>query len=79
MSIIEEKNAKIIETFLGREHGIFTFIITLRYESGEQGFGTYSLDQPTNIEDSLFDRAGTSYGLEFIIRLLKVIGVISWE
>lgn len=61
------ENAKIVRTFLGKEdHDIFTCILTLDFGGTMQGFGLHSLK---------FE----SYGIEYLERILKVVGVDSWE
>jgi len=69
--------AKITNTMLGYEdHGIFTAQLTLDYGGSGQGAGGYSLDQPTADKG---DREGTGYGLDHIIKMLRVVGVDTWE
>lgn len=79
---MEIKNAKITSTTLGHEdHGIFTCMIYLDYgDSSGQGFGGYALDIPKkDTKGKFLSRVGTSYGMQFIIELLKVVGVDKWE
>lgn len=68
---------RIERTMLGYEdHGIFTFMLSLDYGGSAQGAGGYGLDEydkPTE------DRIGTAYGLDLIIRILRVVGVDEWE
>jgi len=68
--MIEKKNAKIVGTMLGREdHGIFTFMIDLRYDGGSgQGAGGICLG----------DKVGSICG-PMIARILDVVGVMTWE
>lgn len=76
------KNAKIISTMLGTEdYGILTCYITLDYgDSGCQGFGGYSLDNPVKDPNGKhMGREGTAYGMKFIQRILTVVGVNTWE
>lgn len=75
---IEVKNAKIVGTYLGiKDHGVFTFTISLEYgRGGYQAFGNYFLSR---YDESKKQIVGTAYGCTAIIRLLKVIGVESWE
>jgi hypothetical protein len=64
---METKNAKIKSTHLGLEgHNIFTCLLNLDYGGSCQGFGGHSLK---------FDQ----YGIEYLNRILKTIGVRSWE
>lgn len=78
--MMDTHNAKIVDTFLGREdHGIFTYIVTVEYSRGHQGFGIYSLDDGTLTNEGEGFRRGTVFGMEMIIQLLDVLGVESWE
>ena len=70
-------NARIERTSLGIEdHGILTAVLGLDYGGVGQGFGGYSLDNWSN-EDGR--RVGTAYGMEFVSRILKTVGVEKWE
>jgi hypothetical protein len=61
----EIRNAKITSTMLGFEdHGILTCMLHLDYGSLHQGFGGYSLKY---------------YGIEFIEKVLRAVGVETWE
>jgi hypothetical protein len=61
----EIKNAKITSTMLGFEdHGILTCMLHLDYGGMNQGFGGYSLKY---------------YGIEFIEKVLRAVGVETWE
>ena len=63
----EIRNAQIKSTFLGREdHGIPTCYLTLDYDGLVQGFGGYDL----RFEGK---------GIDFLMDVLKVVGVDSWE
>lgn len=76
----EIKNAKISGTMLGYEdHGILTCMISLDYGGGGQGFGGYGLDAPRKENGKFIGRFGTAYGMEFIARILKAVGVDKWE
>ena len=72
--MIETKNARIVGTMLGKEdHGIFTFMIDLRYDGtgnsdSRQGAGGICLG----------DKVGSICG-PMIVRILEVVGVITWE
>ena len=82
--MIEIKNAKITSTMLGVEdHGILTCWLYLEYgESGCQGcqgFGGYSLDTPDKTHVFWLRRVGCAWGMEFINRILAVVGVEKWE
>jgi hypothetical protein len=64
---METKNAKIENTYLGYEgHGILTCYLALSYGGSGQSFGGYELKHP-------------AYGINFIDKILKTIGVDSWE
>jgi len=63
----EIKNAKIESVYLGFEgHGILTCYLNLDYGGVAQSFGGYQMKNP-------------NYGMEFIERVLRVVGVESWE
>jgi hypothetical protein len=71
------KNARIRKASLGIEdHGIMTCMLYLDYQGSAQGFGGYSLD---TYDDTVKRRVGTAYGMEWIIRLLRAVGVDNWE
>lgn len=72
------KIAKIADTLLGYEdHGIFTLILYLDYgDSTSQGAGMYSLD---SFDEKRKRRVGTEFGMEFIIRIMRVCGVNDWS
>lgn len=76
-SLVEVKNAVISRTTLGYEdHGILSAYVGLDYGGSVQSFGGYALDK---YDAGLKRRIGTAYGTEFIIRVLRVLGVDSWE
>ncbi len=80
--MIEEKNAKITSTSLGKvAHGTMSFYIGLKYsDSSGQSFGGYGLDTPIKDKDGNFiRRQGTDYGLDAIIQVLDAVGVDTWE
>ena len=81
MYMEEIKNAVIESTMLGYEdHGIFTCFLTLNYGVSGQGFGGYGLDKPLEDDDGNFIcRTGSAYGMNFIINILKIVGVEKWE
>ena len=75
------KNARIESTMLGTEdHGIMTAWLMLDYNGVGQGFGGYGFDNPIKNEYGGFrKREGIAWGMEYIIRVLKVVGVTKWE
>lgn len=76
----ETRNAIIESTFFGTEdHGIFTAWLTLSYGGSGQGFGGYRLDGPIQQNGRLKGRVGTAYGMQFVMEILRVLGVESWE
>lgn len=81
MSEVKTENAEIMSTMLGTEdHGIMTCYLHLKYDGGGQGFGGLSFDSPVLGEDGRFKRRmGNSFGLEFIARVLRTVGVDKWE
>lgn len=73
----EIKNAKISSVSLGYEdHGILTCMLMLDYGGICQGFGGYRLDEYNKNKKKSF---GSAYGMQFIINVLKTVGVDSWE
>lgn len=73
----EIKNAKITNTFLGREdHGILTFRLYLDYGNIGQATGGYALDK-YNPETK--QREGCEFGLKLIAEILRTLEVDSWE
>lgn len=77
MSATKIENAQITGTTLGIEdHGIMTAMIGLSGEGWDVGFGGFALDQ---WDEAQKRRVGTDYGLEFVMRVLHVVGVDSWE
>lgn len=76
----ERENAIIESTMLGTEdHGIFTCWLSLKFEGCGQGFGGYGLDEPTHENGQFKGRVGSAYGMDFIMGILKALGVESWE
>lgn len=78
MNEVEIKNARITSTMLGYEdHGILTCMLMLDYgDCGAQGFGGWALDKYVKQIDA---RVGTEYGMQFIVEILKTVGVEKWE
>lgn len=75
----EIKNARIERTMLGTEdHGIFTSMLYVDYGGSGQGIGGYCLDTYIG-ERGKGMRVGTRMGMAFIMRILEVVGVDSWE
>lgn len=72
---MEIVNARITDTFLGIEaSGIFTFAIGVEFEGGACYIGNYCLSYTK--DGKLYYKAKNS---EAICRILKVVGVDSWE
>lgn len=70
-------NAKIEETFLGREeHGILTCYLYLSGDGFGVGLGGRALDGYAEMEKR---RVATQEGFEFIDRIMTVVGVQKWE
>lgn len=77
---METRNAIIESTRLGPEdHGIFSAYLTLNYGGSGQSFGGYALDRHNGHRDLRSERVGTAYGMEFIRRVMAVVGVSKWE
>jgi hypothetical protein len=69
--------ALIEKTTLGYEdHGIMLAWLHLDYTGSAQGAGGYVLD---TYDEEQGHRVGSAYGLDWIIRVLKVVGVDEWE
>jgi len=80
MSYIETRNAVIESTMLGYEgHGIFSAYLQLDYGCAGQSFGGYAMDEPKGERGAGRHRVGTAFGMDFIIAVMKVVGVESWE
>lgn len=74
---MEIKNAKIINTMLGREdHGIFTFMIYVQFDGCSCGIGGYGLDY---YNKELNKRVYSAKSLEAVSKILDVVGVDKWE
>lgn len=78
MSQVERiENAIIDGTMLGVEdHGIITCFVFVKFDGAGAGFGGYAMD---TYDKALDRRVGTAYGMEFIARILSVVGVEKWE
>lgn len=70
--------ALIEATHLGYEdHGIVTAWLDLDLATGgKQGAGLVSLSQHDEASDR---QMGTAYGMDFVIQLLRAVGVEAWE
>lgn len=70
--------AKIDSTALGFEdHGILTASLNCSWSGGGISVGGFCLDQSTGSPD--YNRVGTAYGLDHLIRLMETVGVSRWE
>jgi hypothetical protein len=75
-----ETIAKIRKATLGWEdHGIFTCMLDLDYGAIGQGAGGYALDEPVHVDGEFVGRVGTAYGMNWIIRLMRAVGVNDWS
>jgi hypothetical protein len=73
----EIKNARITATMLGQEdRGIMSAYLTLDGGGWGVSFGGYAMDSWSEAEQR---RIGAAYGMEFIMGILRVVGVESWE
>jgi hypothetical protein len=71
------ENAKITNTFLGREdHNIMTFYITVEFSGGGCSYGGYSLDE---YDKSTRKRVCSQIAMQSIVEVIDTIGVNSWE
>lgn len=74
---LTETIAKIAGVSLGWEdHGIFTCMLHLDYGHSGQGAGGYALD---SFDRALDRRVGTAAGMEFIVRVMRAVGVNDWS
>lgn len=74
---MEIKNAQITGTMLGREdHGIFTFMIYVKFDGCSCGVGGYALDY---YNEEFGERVYSAKSLEAVSKLLDVVGVDKWE
>lgn len=74
---MHEKIARIESTMLGIEdHGIMTAMLHVSYGGSGQGIGGYAFDQ---YEEETGKRAGTAFGTEWIMNVLRVAHVDEWE
>lgn len=73
-----EKELGIIDyVHLGWEdHGIFTFYIGFNFGGRTQAFGGYALDDYDKEKET---RVGTAFGLQTIMRIMKVANVNDWK
>ena len=72
--------AKIESTSLGNgDRGIMIVWLHLDYGSSQQGAGGIVLDERTSDDSGNCERAGTAYGLDFIMQVLAVTGADDWE
>ena len=72
------ENGKIKSTFLGmNEGGFFSCWIYIDYNGEGQGFGGYTLDNIPETNSSM--RQQTEFGMAYIMEILKVVGVSTWE
>lgn len=70
--------ASITSTRLGWEdHGILTAYLYLSWQGAGIGVGGFCIDQTTGAPD--YDRRGTAYGLDHLMRLMETVGVDAWE
>ncbi len=74
---MEIKNAQIVSTMLGREdHGIMTFMITVRFGACSCGIGGYALD---GYDRETKTRVFRAKSMEAVSKVLDVVGVDTWE
>lgn len=75
--------ATIKRTTLGdNDHGIFTAGISCEWRAGGiDPTGAYALDNPLWSEGKgkFLGRVGTGAGMDFISRIMEVVGASSWE
>lgn len=77
---IDGQIMRIKSTRLGYEdHGILTAFLHCEGDGSGIGVGGYCLDQPRDKDARDYERTGTAYGLDHIIRIIETVGVESWE
>lgn len=71
----------IDSTHLGwQDHGIFDLMLHCSGDGIGTGVGGYALDEPVRDADGNFiERRATAYGHDFIIQIMKTVGVSEWE
>lgn len=70
----------IKSTHLGyQDHGILTADLTIEWPGGGVSVGGFCLDEPRDREARDYERTGTAYGLDHIIRIIETVGVDRWE
>ena len=70
----------IKSTRLGTEdHGIFTAMLMCEGAGTGVGVGGYSLDTPAPERKPGSSRVGTAFGMEWLMRVMRIVGVESWE
>jgi len=72
---------RVSYTRLGYEdHGIFTASLGVEGDGIGTSVGGFVLDRPEKDSNGKFlGRVGTEYGHDYIIQILKTVGVESWE
>ena len=69
---------RIKSTMLGYEdHGILTAQLYCEGDGCGVAVGGFCLDNPS--DGPGYDRRGTAYGLDHLIRIMETVGVSSWE
>lgn len=77
---MEIKNAKIIDTELGKHSGCYVAYITLDYGGAQQAFGGNILDEVVQtLEGKFIKREGTAFGMGFLMRIMETLEVFTWE
>lgn len=75
--MLKIENVSIESTMLGREdHGIMSAMLMVSGDGWGCGFGGYAMDR---YDEAKKARIGHAFGMEFIARVLDVVGVEKWE
>ena len=70
--------ATIDATTLGWEdHGVLSAMLHTSWSGGGVSVGGFCLDKSTGAPD--YERRGTAYGLDHIMRVMETVGVRNWE
>jgi len=69
-------NGRIKSSFLGFEQGMFTVHLYIETAHGTWGWGHYEID---NWDSKTQSRHGSEFGVDVLVRLLKVAGVNNWN
>lgn len=64
-------------TFGWEDHGILTAYLQCEWPGNGIGVGGFGLDETTGSPD--YNRVGTGYGLDHLMKIMETVGVHKWE